>query len=72
VHYIDDHKDGGVLGTTTWIEHDPRGVDWVLFMNASRGKPEGPELHREFLREIHAAIAATAGWPELDLFDRYR
>jgi hypothetical protein len=61
-----------VLATTTCIEHDPRGVDWALFMNASLGKPEGPELHREFLREIHGAIVVITSWPELDLFDRYR
>ena len=66
------HKDGGVLGTTTWIEHDPRGVDWVLLFNASKGKPEGPELHQEFRREILAAIEATSRWPDVDLFDRYR
>jgi CubicO group peptidase (beta-lactamase class C family) len=66
------HKDGGVLGTTTWIEHDPRGVDWVLLFNASKGRPEGPELHQEFQREVRAAIRGTAAWPDVDFFDRYR
>ena len=41
-------------------------------VNASKGKPEGPELHQEFRREILAAIAATAQWPGVDFFDRYR
>jgi hypothetical protein len=66
------HKDGGVAGTTTWVEHDPKGVDWILLFNASKGKPEGPELHQEFQHEVRAAIAATTTWPDVDLFDRYR
>jgi N-acyl-D-amino-acid deacylase len=66
------HKDGGVLGTMTWIEHDPRGVDWALLFNESKGKPEGPDVHQEFLRGIRAAIAATAAWPDVDFFDQYR
>ena len=66
------HKDGGVVGTTTWVEHDPLGVDWVLLINAGLGKPKGPQLHREFQREIRAAIRATTPWPDVDLFDRYR
>ena len=66
------HKDGGVAGTMTWVEHDPKGIDWVLLFNASKGKPEGPELHQEYQQEIRAAIAATTTWPDLDLFDRYR
>lgn len=66
------HKDGGVLGTMTWIEHDPRGVDWALLLNESKGKPEGPDIHQEFLRGIRAAIAATAAWPDVDFFDQYR
>jgi CubicO group peptidase (beta-lactamase class C family) len=66
------HKDGGVLGTMTWVEHDPAGVDWVLLFNQSKGEPEGPEVHQEFQREIRAAIAATTAWPDVDLFDRFR
>jgi hypothetical protein len=50
--------------------HDPR--DWVLLFNASKGKPEGPELHRDYQHEIRAAIAAITTWPDVDLFDRYR
>ena len=65
------HKDGGVVGAMTWVEHDPAGVDWVLLFNQSKGKPEGPEVHQEFEREIRAAIAATAAWPDVDLFDRF-
>ena len=66
------HKDGGVAGTTTWVEHDPKGVDWVLLFNASKGKPEGPELHQEYQHEVRAAIAAITTWPDVDFFDRYR
>jgi hypothetical protein len=66
------HKDGGVDGTMTWVEHDPSGADWVLLFNASKGKPAGPDLHQEFQRSIRAAIAATTTWPDIDLFDRFR
>jgi hypothetical protein len=61
-----------VLGTATYVEHNPRGVDWVLLFNASKGQPEGPEFYEEFRRNVHAAIESTTQWPEMDLFDRYR
>jgi hypothetical protein len=66
------HKDGGVLGTMTWIEHDPRGVDWVLLFNERKDKREGPDIHQEFQRAVRAAIAATTAWPDVDFFDQYR
>ena len=66
------HKDGGVAGTTTWVEHDPKGVDGVLLFNASKGKPKGPELHQEYQHEMRGAISATTTWPDVDLFGRYR
>lgn len=63
-------KDGGVLGTTTWVEHRPNGAAWVLLINWSN-REEGPELHRVFLREIRRAIDETTVWPERDLFADY-
>jgi N-acyl-D-amino-acid deacylase len=66
------HKDGLVTGATTWMEHDPRGVDWVLLFNANKGRPRGAELHRELQRRVREAIAATGHWPDIDLFDRFR
>ena len=62
-------KDGGVLGTTTWVEHRPNGAIWVLLMNVSLGKAHGPELHRMFKAEIRRAIDAVTDWPTVDLFD---
>lgn len=63
-------KDGGVLGTTTWVEHRPNGAAWVLLINSSN-RADGPELHRVFLREIRRAIDETTVWPERDLFAAY-
>jgi CubicO group peptidase (beta-lactamase class C family) len=48
-----------------------KSITAALF-NASKGKPEGPELHQEYQHEIRAAIAAITTWPDVDLFDRYR
>ncbi|MEW6270229.1 MAG: serine hydrolase domain-containing protein [Thermodesulfobacteriota bacterium] len=63
-------KDGGVLGTTTWVEHRPNGAAWVLLINSSN-RADGPELHATFLREIRRAIDDTSVWPERDLFADY-
>lgn len=63
-------KDGGVLGTTTWIEHRPDGAAWVLLINSSN-RADGPELHRTFVREIRGALDAVRDWPAGDLFDAY-
>jgi CubicO group peptidase (beta-lactamase class C family) len=63
-------KDGGVMGTTTWVEHRPDGAAWVLLINSSN-RADGPQLHATFLREIRRAIDATASWPPGDLFDSY-
>ena len=63
-------KDGGVLGTTTWVEHRPDGASWVLLINSSN-RSDGPELHRTFVREIRQAIDTTVRWPDGDLFGSY-
>jgi len=63
-------KDGGVLGTTTWIEHRPSGASWVLLINSSN-RADGPALHRAFVSEIRQALDATSSWPEGDLFGDY-
>lgn len=60
-------KDGGVLGTTTWVEHRPNGASWVLLINSSN-RADGPALHRAFVGEIRQALDATASWPGGDLF----
>jgi CubicO group peptidase (beta-lactamase class C family) len=63
-------KDGGVLGTTTWVEHRPNGAAWVLLINKS-DRSEGQELHAAFLREIRQALDETTVWPSRDLFADY-
>ena len=65
-------KNGGVLGTTSWVEHRPKGIDWVLLLNGSLGKPRGPELRSAFLHAIRHAIDTTSTWPDVDLFQRYQ
>ena len=60
-------KNGGVHGISTWIEHLPGGVDWVLLVNTSvehRAVPMMPT----FEKEIPRAIAEVKEWPAIDLF----
>jgi N-acyl-D-amino-acid deacylase len=65
-------KNGGVLGTTAWVEHRPKHIDWVLLLDGSLGKPRGPELRSAFLHAIRHAIDTTTTWPDGDLFQRYQ
>src|SRR5213593_1047772 len=46
------------------------GPGLVLLVNASKGKPEGPEFHHEFLEDIRHAIDGVTSWPDVDYFDR--
>jgi hypothetical protein len=64
-------KNGGLLGTTAWLEHGPDGVDWALLLNASVGKTDGPDLRLEFVDAIRTAIDATTAWPDVDLFAEF-
>jgi hypothetical protein len=65
-------KNGGLPGTLTWIEHRPKGVDWILLLNATVGKEDGPELHQEYCDDIRNAINQTTAWPEVDLFQEFQ
>jgi N-acyl-D-amino-acid deacylase len=65
------HKDGGLEGFATWIEHRPNGVNWVVLFNASRAKPEGPEWHQAFTTAIRRAIDEISNWPAVDYFNSY-
>lgn len=71
-HGVLFEKDGGVLGTMTWIEHDPPDIDWALFFNRSLGKPLGPEVHQEFRGGMKRSIESVAVWPDVDFFNRVR
>ena len=63
-------KNGGVAGISTYAEHDPIGVDWVLLMNGSTTRT-GPKALGHATAEIRRAIHAVEHWPDRDLFDRY-
>jgi N-acyl-D-amino-acid deacylase len=62
-------KNGGLRGVSTWIEHLPGGVNWVLLVNTSVKHSEAPMM-ATFEKEIRRAIAETRRWPEIDLFRR--
>jgi N-acyl-D-amino-acid deacylase len=64
-------KDGGLMGTMTWIEHDPSGVDWALFLNRTVSRDTDRQVHREFVSGMRDAIAKTSAWPQRDLFPQY-
>jgi N-acyl-D-amino-acid deacylase len=61
-------KNGGVLGTMTWIEHTPEEVDWALFFNRSEPDALRPELHELYVGGMRRAIANVTRWPEVDYF----
>jgi CubicO group peptidase (beta-lactamase class C family) len=65
-------KNGGLMGTTTWIEHRANGADWVLLLNANIGKADGPELHQQYCDEIRTAIDQMKNWPDMDLFSEFQ
>jgi N-acyl-D-amino-acid deacylase len=60
-------KNGGLHGVSTWIEHLPGGVDWVLLVNTSVAHREVPMM-ATFEKEVRRAIAEVKEWPEIDLF----
>jgi CubicO group peptidase (beta-lactamase class C family) len=65
------HKNGGVPGIATYMEHRPDGVNWALFFNASPGAGSA-EKAGAWRRPIQEAIARTERWPDVDLFRKYR
>jgi N-acyl-D-amino-acid deacylase len=60
-------KNGGLHGVSTWIEHLPGGVDWVLLVNTGVEHSEVPMM-ATFEKEVRRAIAEVKEWPEIDLF----
>ena len=65
------HKNGGVPGIATYMEHRPDGVNWALFFNASPGAGSA-EKAGAWRRPIKEAIEKTEQWPDVDLFRKYR
>ncbi len=39
-------KDGGVNGVSTWIEHLPGGIDWVVLFNGTVSDDDDPSEHQ--------------------------
>ncbi len=78
-------KDGGVPGISTWIEHLPGGIDWVVLFNGSEKRhaerPEEAERPSESptgnalqdaCKEVAQILSETSEWPRCNLFERYR
>jgi N-acyl-D-amino-acid deacylase len=70
------HKNGGIPGISTFMEHLPNGVDFFIgFNGSSRGEEEeGGQPHalaRPF-SAVKLAIERTARWPHVNYFEKYR
>ncbi|HTU27534.1 MAG TPA: serine hydrolase domain-containing protein [Pirellulales bacterium] len=64
-------KNGGVDGISTYVEHDPVGVDWVLLLNARTPKEKkGPTALDHAIKGIRQAIHNVERWPDRDLFNQ--
>ncbi len=57
-------KNGGVPGISTFVEHDPSGVDWVLLMNGTSGQKKGPKPLGHILPKMRQAIHGVEHWPQ--------
>ncbi len=77
-------KDGGVPGISTWIEHLPGGIDWVVLFNGSvrhrENHPEETEQPSEApqgnalqdaRKEVVELLRGVKEWPRGDLFERF-
>ncbi|MFO0843189.1 MAG: serine hydrolase domain-containing protein [Gemmataceae bacterium] len=74
------HKNGGVAGISTYMEHLPSGVNWAVLFNGSTGghptlseagDPTEDGGHKDARGAIRAAIQKASDWPEVDLFTKY-
>jgi N-acyl-D-amino-acid deacylase len=76
-------KDGGLPGVSTWVQHLPGGIDWIVLFNASkRGKenpqdaenpsddPKGNAL-QDAQKEVLDILRDVKQWPKGDLFEKY-
>jgi N-acyl-D-amino-acid deacylase len=77
-------KDGGLPGISTWIQHLPGGIDWVVLFNASKPRvknqediehpseaPQGNAL-QDAQKEMVPLLHNVGEWPRGDLFEKYR
>ncbi|HTQ38081.1 MAG TPA: serine hydrolase domain-containing protein [Pirellulales bacterium] len=76
-------KNGGLPGISTWIQHLPGGIDWVILFNSSKptAKPEETEhpadapqgnALQDAQKEVVELIRNINDWPRGDLFEKYR
>jgi N-acyl-D-amino-acid deacylase len=78
-------KDGGVPGISTWIEHLPGGIDWVVLFNGSeRRHAEHPEeaerpsesptgnALQDARKEVMEVLREVKRFPRGDLFERFQ
>jgi N-acyl-D-amino-acid deacylase len=74
-------KNGGLPGTSTWIQHLPGGINWAVFFNGTVPKrpaaehaaeaPKGDALS-DAQKGVVDLIKNVEEWPEGDLFEKYR
>jgi N-acyl-D-amino-acid deacylase len=64
------HKNGGIAGIATYMEHLPGGVDWCILINASPGS--STDKAESWRAPVIKAVAATNKWPSVDLFSNFR
>jgi hypothetical protein len=76
-------KNGGLAGISTWIQHLPGGIDWVILFNSSKAtaKPEETEhpadapqgnALQDAQKEVVDLLRTVNDWPRGDLFEKYR
>jgi N-acyl-D-amino-acid deacylase len=69
------HKNGGIPGIATFMEHLPQGVDWAVAFNGN-GKDNEPQTENTQRRAptwqaIKVAIEGMSRWPAADFSSRF-
>jgi N-acyl-D-amino-acid deacylase len=73
---IDYHKNGGIAGISTFIEHMPNGVDFAVLFNWSRDRRGAEEDRAREQKgapwgELKAEIERLRQWPRGNLWRKY-
>jgi N-acyl-D-amino-acid deacylase len=65
-------KNGGIAGISTWMEHQPDGVNFAILFNASPGEKKDPDNTAAVWRKsIIEAIRNIQDWPQSDFFEKF-
>ena len=76
-------KNGGLPGISTWIQHLPGGIDWVVLFNGSKNQaaeaqendpaetPKSSAL-ADAQKEVVEILRGVDRWPGGDLFEKYK